>query len=237
MRLVVRQHRPLRQLLLFLLAVVAISGGVWLFLDYDQWDYIQQRLAASAQRRTLWQQNQELQKENDALRARLARLQRQAQVQDRAFEEIRKSLTDLQRDYARLQQELGFYHDVLSNSGDKRGLRLLGVHVWSEGEDERYRYELILGYMGKGSRARGASGQVRIRVLGELDGRPYTYEPVQAGGNGEPLSFEFRNYLRLAGELELPPGFEPRELQLALRQKSPVKGHREATFPWLEVLN
>ncbi|RME33919.1 MAG: hypothetical protein D6786_06340 [Gammaproteobacteria bacterium] len=236
MRLVVRQHRPFRQLILFLLGVVLISGGIWLFLDYDQWGYIQQRLAASAQRRSLWEQNRALQQDNEALRAQLARFRRQAQIRDRAFEEIRESLTDLQRDHARLQRELDFYHDVLGSSGTGRGLRLLGVHVWSDGEDDRYRYELVLGHLGEGARSRVVKGEVRVRVVGELEGRPYTLEPGQKE-RGEPLRFTVRNYLRLAGELDLPPGFEPKELRLALRQESPVKGSEEASFPWLEVLN
>ena len=189
MKLVVKQHRPLRRAALILGFVGGAALAVAVAFHYGHWNYIVQSLDSSGSKRGLIEDNIELRRELEIAERELARMRRTAAVDEKARSEYQGSVGKLRNEISDLKLELAFYRDILSSTEPDSGPRVRGFKLRDFGGGRRYQYRLVLTHVNKDDKV--AAGRIAVEIRGDGTCRQ---ESVAAGRNcGERRrSFGFR---------------------------------------------
>jgi hypothetical protein len=95
-----------------------------------------------------------------------------------------------------LRADLGFFERLLPAAGD--GLQVRGLRAEAQGAGQ-LRWQMLLT---QNTRAAAEfTGRVELVLSGQLDGRPWTWSPPDG-----PQPLRLRQYLRLEGIIDHPPG-------------------------------
>ncbi|MBI5256375.1 MAG: hypothetical protein HY855_07750 [Burkholderiales bacterium] len=196
-RMIVRRHLPwpLRWAVVALALGFSAAIALWAFefgknlagLDQDA----KQELARL--RQDVGTLRQERDKAQSFVHAAESLLKAERAAQEKLAQQVRQ----LEATNMALQADLGFFERLLpASAGEGLAVRGLQVEPQSPG---RLRYQVLLMQSRKG--ASRFNGRYEFLLAGTLDGKPWTATP--AGGN-QPL--QLRQYLRVEGQLEVPPG-------------------------------
>ena len=112
-----------------------------------------------------------------------------------AQEQLAQQVRQLEADKLALQADLGFFEGLMPLSGDGLQLGGLQADIRTPGQ---LRYQLLLMQAGRASA--DFKGRYELVLGGLLEGRAWT--ATHAGDR--PL--QFRQYVRLEGSIDLPPG-------------------------------
>ena len=210
-RIVVGPSRPPRTLRIAALAgicclVVGLAAG-WLL-----WHSPAQRLALEEVRAELTTAGQR----EEALQQTLAVAQRAAQVAEFANSELRGQLGDLDREVARLNDEIGFYQRLLESGSGNRGLAVHELTLETTPAAGVFRFRLTLSQNLK--KARVVTGAVRFELEGVQGGAARVLSGSAAGVSfgSRPGTFEFKYFQQLEGSIDLPKGFMPQRVLVSL---------------------
>lgn len=203
--LVVRPHRPWRLWLLLALLPLILAAVAKGALEYG-------REQAGLDMDGLEQRNGELlgrldalETENRKLREQTVTLERAAQVDRGAYDEVRGDLDTLQGVIADLTEELAFYRSIVSPDDVQPGLRVQELLITPGGE-RLFRYRLVLTQVLNHDRR--AEGWVDLTVEGFEEGEAERYSFDELGGERRPR-FGFKYFQNVEGDIRLPEGFSP----------------------------
>jgi hypothetical protein len=235
-RLVVRAHRPGRQVLLTLIGLLVLVIAAWMSFEYGQWQQIYARMTEL----TRFERGSELtpeaaaalQAENGDLKQRVAILERAAQVDRAADAELRGQMRTLQDETYALREELEFYRKVVGDSKEGGGLRVQAVKIDRMSEPDRYHYKLVLTNLGKDDRV--TAGDATIEVAGKSAGQPQKFKvtAVKNGTRTANLAFSFMHFHRLEGDFTLPAGFKPESVRVVVRTAAANTPLQDTSFDW-----
>lgn len=235
-RLVVRTHRPGRQLLLTAAGLLTLAVAAWMAFEYGQWQQIYARMSSL----TRFDNSDELsadagaalKAENDDLKQRVAILERAAQVDRAADEQLKTHLRTLQDETYSLREELEFYRKVVGRAKDGDGLRVQAVKVDPMSESGRYHYKLVLTNLNKDDKV--TEGAATIEVAGKAGGQPQKFKitAVDSGTRTANLAFSFVHFHRLEGDFTLPTGFEPESVRVVVRQQAVEVPLQDNSYDW-----
>ncbi|ADE16590.1 conserved hypothetical protein [Nitrosococcus halophilus Nc 4] len=228
-RIVIKEHRPWRGWL-FSIVLITVSGiGGWLLssrlppLLLEQTQGTPQSPALSSQ-----EQLPHLQQENIRLRERLARLQRELEVEQHARADLSANLVNLQDEILGLKRQLATYKGLVK-SLEEKGLHIQDLTLSKTATERLLHYRLVLT---QGRRVdRLTQGQVHLAIQGVLDGKPARLG-LDTLSKGIPLMFKFKYFQILEGELLLPRNFKPTQVKVALIPKDNPSQLVEQTFDW-----
>lgn len=193
--MIVRSHLPwpLRW------AVVALTLGFSAALALWAFDFGKQIAGLDRSSR---QELAQLRVEVAALRAENERARAVAdsaasliKAEQAAQERLAQQVRQLEADKLSLQADLGFFEGLMPVTGDGLQLRGLQADTRTPGQ---LRYQLLL--MQAGRVSADFSGRYELVLSGSIDGRAWT-----ATHPGE-RALQFRQYVRLEGSIDLPPG-------------------------------
>ncbi len=235
MKLVIRQHRPLRRVLIgcgIALATLLLAG---LVLDVGGWRDYARAVVARSDGETGGEELERLREENAALRFKIARLERSEEIARTARSDSQAQFVQLQAEVAGLKREIEFYRDVVGAADNAAGPRVKGVQLKALADAGRFGFRVILAHIDENDRA--AEGAVRLAVKGELKGQAKSLggEVVEAGAAS--LNFKFKHFRMVEGVLRLPDGFVPRQITVAVQGRMPVASSSSETYDWAAVLN
>ena len=228
---VVRQHRPVRNLIIAMIGVVAIGVSAYtLYMNANNW--------AKEELTTLYSERDELMTSvvalrdaNTALRERVAILERAQQVEGKAYEGVDTHLRSLQDEVLALKEEIAFYRGIVS-AGKEKGLNIQAFVVDKENSAGAYRFQLVLTQNLK--RVKTISGTVKLRVMDEQEGIPKGLVLSDMSGlQANSLKFEFKFFQRIEGRFTLPDGFKPERLQIQVVSSGKKPASVEKSFEWL----
>lgn len=217
-------HQPGRRLLLQSLVVAALlaalGGGFYLGravsgLDRQYLASLESINRASAERiATL---------NRDLVDARLA-----YDVDSQALNALRIDLQESSAEMARLSEEVTFYRSLMAPNAVAKGLQIARFEAQSLASGASS-YHLLLTQIA--SRRTWLSGKVRV----DIAGRTATGERVLpltefASLDEYPLRFRFRYFQDLRGELRMPEGFAPHQVEVTVERSG--KKPLTRTFPW-----
>jgi len=141
------------------------------------------------------------------LREQKAQLQRAAQIERQAYNELDNNLKGLQGEILELKEELAFYRGIVSPRDASRGLRLQTFTIEAVGP-RSYRYKVVLTQVHKNDRL--ARGRVTLQVEGLQDGTPRILDLGRLSAKPvKELNYRFKYFQKLEGDLKLPKGFQP----------------------------
>ncbi len=227
---IVRQHRPVRDLVLAGVAAIAMGASAYaLYMNASAW--AQEELSVlSEERDELMITVEALREGNTVLRERVAILERAQQVEGKAYEDVDVHLRTLQDEVLALKEEIAFYRGIVS-AGKEKGLKIQTFVVDKESSSGAYRFQLVLTQHLK--RVKVISGTVKLNIVDEENGKPRRLLlRDMSGRQANSLKFEFKFFQRIEGRFTLPDGFKPDRLQIQVVSKGKRPASVEKSFEW-----
>ena len=227
---IIRQHRPVRDLVLAGVAAIAMGASAYaLYMNASAW--AQEELSVlSEERDELMITVEALREGNTVLRERVAILERAQQVEGKAYEDVDVHLRSLQDEVLALKEEIAFYRGIVS-AGKEKGLKIQTFVVDKESSSGAYRFQLVLTQHLK--RVKMISGTVKLNIVDEENGKPTRLLlSDMSGRQANSLKFEFKFFQRIEGRFTLPDGFKPDRLQIQVVSKGKKRASVEKSFEW-----
>jgi len=227
---VIRQHRPVRDLIIASVSVLAIGASAYaLYMNASDW--AQEELSVlSEERDELMITVEALREGNTVLRERVAILERAQQVEGKAYKDVDVHLRSLQDEVLALKEEIAFYRGIVS-AGKEKGLKIQTFVVDKESSSGAYRFQLVLTQHLK--RVRMISGTVKLNIVDEQNGKPRRLMlSDMSGQQANSLKFEFKFFQRIEGRFTLPHGFKPDRLQIQVVSRGKRPASVEKSFEW-----
>lgn len=185
---------------------------------------------------TDWDQSSEIHAENVALRRQLSLLERTGQVQHAAYAKVNDMLKRLQNEVLELKEELAVYRRIVVHSDRGTGLRIQHLSLQPQGNARTYRYRVILTYLNK--RLERLNGSMQLFVSGDRqDGSTVLSlgELSSIDHDDAEVDLQFKNFLRVEGQLTLPRAFTPHYVKVVVDGRGGVSQRAERTFTWQDV--
>ncbi|MGW8229185.1 MAG: DUF6776 family protein [Gammaproteobacteria bacterium] len=230
MQLKVKHHNPWKTRVFILLGLLALGVGGWSLFDYGryqagydsaEYDLEQLRLVALVD---------ELQDEIEKLREQKAQLERAAQIERQAYNELDTNLKLLQGEILELKEELAFYRGIVSPRDASRGLRLQRFSLEPNGL-RSYRYTVVLTQVLKNDSL--ASGRVKFLIDGLQGNESKTLDLAALSENSvKELDYRFKYFQNLEGDLVLPKGFKPMRATAQILPGGRQEDMIEKTIDW-----
>ncbi len=232
-KLVIKQHRPLEIVLVVILLGMICAVLGWVLLEEWHWDSIKQQLSDNQQMELLWGVNQTLEKDNATLTKKVIMLERSMQVDNEVAIKLQADIRLLQEDIYKLKAELEFYEGIMSIAPNTKGLSVQGLHIEKTEQEQVFRFKLILTNVVRSDKA--VAAQFALSVEGKTnEGTKILALKDILIGNDDLLKggIKLKNFERIEGSLEFPPGFKPLRVIVTLQQKGVKKSRVKKVFDW-----
>lgn len=184
-------------------------------------------------------ENEQLQRELDELRQRVAVLSSAETLSQQANEQNRLTIKLLEEQIYKQQQDLAFYKGVLAPGTRREGLRIKAFEWQATDKPTHFRYKILLSRVGKGEEP--LEGQLQVVIVGKQGDQEVTLDLASLGGDlpealpDQPIVFAFKHFQAIpdAGrfaDLQLPEGFIPRDIKV----RAEIEGQKPLlrTFKW-----
>ena len=167
------------------------------FAGFDQSEANQevQRLAES---------NASMQQELAQLRGKLARGERELQMQHATYAALVKQMKALTAENAALKEDLAFFQTLMPSGGREGGVAINRFLVQNNGQPGEYRYRLLLTQTGQ--RSKDFQGNLKFVVdLQQNDRKVVMTLPAEDARGGGRVKLKFRFYQRIEGAFRVAP--------------------------------
>jgi hypothetical protein len=195
-RVIVRSHLPwpLRWVLAAVVLGFCAAIGLWAFEFGKEIAGLDRR--SRTELAELRAQVMNLRDQNGRFRAVADTADSLVKTERAAQERLAQQVRQLEADKLALQADLGFFEDLLPMAGE--GLQIRGLQADARSSPGQLHYQLLL--MQAGRNPSEFTGRYDLLLGGLLDSRPWSL--LMPGG--KPL--QMRQYARLEGNVDLPPG-------------------------------
>jgi cell division protein FtsL len=160
---------PLRALLFFAAAAIAVAAGVAIY-EYGKMFAGPGRRELMLENQTLQSQVRELKAERDRFQAVATTYESQMKVEHAAQEQLAKQVNTLEAESAKLREDLSFFESLLPAASNAKGVLIRSFRVQADGGPNQMRYRLLVQQSGKPDR--DFNGEVELQVSFIRDGRP-----------------------------------------------------------------
>lgn len=234
MTFIIKEHRPGRWRIVVVVAILLWLFSVWLMHQYG-WDQAIDKFDYEFERnKSLQEKLSSATAANREMHAKIAILERTAQVDREAKVELARNIKLLQGKVAKLREDVSFYKSIVSPEKGHAGIGVYSFKVMDAGEN-LYHFKMVLTQAGKSASL--AEGSVGITIAGILNGQEkhLRLSEIQVSKR-KGLSYKFHYFEELGGSLRFPQGFSPRVVTIKLKRrkgskiKNPVK-----QLDWINV--
>ena len=169
--------------------------------------------------------------ENEELRRRNALAERDAEVNQRAAQEVDSELNALQLRIAELESDVQYYRQVVSEQIGSTGLMISRFDLTSTAKANTKRYKLVLRQqdadgdtLSKRVRQRYASGAARGAVEASSASRRVF------GTRRNDIRLRFKYFQNIEGEIVIPYDFTPEKIEISAIAVTPVAKRVDQIF-------
>lgn len=160
----------------------------------------------------LSQTNTRLQQENDALRMKMASLDRQSQMDHVAREDIGKQVKALETENVRLKEDLAFFQNLGSVPGKTEQRISIGRLKLERGQlPGEYHYSLLL--VQGGQRQKDFQGSLELVINFQQNGKKM-FMPLASESPSKMLDVRFKFYQRVERSFRMPPDAAVESMQV-----------------------
>ena len=228
--MVVVPYRPLYKAMIFIVFIFAMAIFGWLTYEFGNNQGLELKVEVVREKDLISKELGEARGLINEMRQEIADLTVGGEIDNQANEEVRHTIENQQNLLAAQNEEISFYKGVMLPNVANKGLRIERLDVSSNAAG-KVRYSLLLtqvvdkrGYV---------QGGVQISLLGENDGQEEALQLSEQGRDkAEAIKFRFRYFQNIAGEVQLPKGFVPREFMVVAQSSEPIAQRLEKTFDW-----
>ncbi|MEE4361837.1 MAG: DUF6776 family protein [Pseudomonadales bacterium] len=213
-----------------IVAVLFLLTAVGAF-QLGSWKAERTHSNAVAELATLVPLHRDLTAERDRLERELSDARLGVAIGTGVDERVRSTLADQAARISDLEDEVRFYRNLMASEQEAEPMRIARLELLPHLSGGGVRFRLLL--VQSADQSKEVSGLVELNVLGERDGRQETLTGDRLGaGASYPIPFRFRYFQDVAGEIELPEGFEPQSVQIVARPGGDDEFRLERTFSW-----
>lgn len=226
--LVVRQHQPWKLLVLAIAfaGVIAVAG--WGLFYYGQSTAGEDFVALQQEKKVLQENIARMLDENQELREQKAVLEHGGNIEKQAYDQVNTSLRTLQDEILELKEEVAFYRSIVAPKESSKGLRIQSFKLEENGQERGYRYKLVLTQVIKNNKV--TRGTVSIVVEGLQSDKPTKFKlGAITALKKNTLSFKFKYFQNIEGDVQLPIGFIPSRVKLSIASN---RTNIDKTFDW-----
>jgi hypothetical protein len=234
---VVVPHNPVKHLLIRLIIVCLVAGIVFAAFLYGEKRGISKEAQLVSERNELQQELTLSISREDSLRQRVAVLENAAFVDKESVDGVRDSNRELSDRIAELEEEIALYQGIMSPSVNSAGLTIQEVTLTKTPASNRYRFKVMLTQVGNNTNY--LRGFVGINVLGVQKGEvsAYPLKELSAEINDIDIKFRYRYFQDFKGELLLPEGFTPDQIQVIAQSVGSKSARVEKAYNWSDLEN
>tara|TARA_R110000751_G_scaffold55606_4_gene119368 strand:- start:163474 stop:164118 length:645 start_codon:yes stop_codon:yes gene_type:complete len=209
---------------------VVIAATLYAGFFWGNAYYSQQQMTISTHEKSI----QNLKLENEQLTKKLNVLGVELEVarltQQQHFIEIGKSI-DTEKE---LRTQLAFYQQVMAPELNEQGFLIDGFNLEPALSDNSYRFELVL--MQQNKTKNTLKGNLKVTLIGSENGKAkqYPIDSMLSDQEQKSLTFSFKYFQVIAGEIRLPEGFQPEQVSVHadIFQFKRKKGELTTVFNW-----
>ena len=229
-QMMVVPHRPLYKSMIFLAFLLALGAFSFFTYQFGKNQGLALRVEVVRERDQISQQLSKSTALIAEMRQEIADLTVGGQIDDRATEEVRLTIEELQDQIAQLNEEISFYKGVMLPNVANKGLRIERLDV-SSNAPGRVKYSLLLTQIV--DKHDYVQGDVEISLLGQAGDEEKSFLLSELDQEKQDaIKFRFRYFQNINGELMLPDGFLPREVMIVAKSSGSHAQRLEKRFDW-----
>lgn len=211
--LILVPHRPIQKAVTQVLLIAAYFAIAAASFYVGQWLALKEQEDARVERDKLQQQVQLLSDTLMTMEEEKVFYEQGQEVEKRAIELLRKENKELLDRISELEEATAHYQRVLTPDKEDKGLVIGRMELKPTAEPQRYRYHFNLIQVSGGARVEGVA---RIKVHGLTAGekRSLPLQELSTDVDGQGVKLGFRNYQSITGEMVLPEGFIPEQIDI-----------------------
>jgi len=229
----VRQHQPWKVWFGIVLIVAMMAMFFYLGQGYQAYQLEHLEL----ERETLVSRIAELETRNHNLVQKNAHLEGGSKIERDAYELANQELARLQQELLAQKEELVFYRGIVSPKDAALGVNLQSFEMRKKNSQNQYSYKMILTKSGKSTkRIRGGASVV---IRGENGGSvsELKISDLMLENPGKDTNFAFKYFQVFEGDIALPDGFEPFEVEIDIKPTTKKVESFSETISWTRVLS
>ena len=209
--------------------------GMFFYLGKTYQSYQLQHL--QLERETLVSRIAELESRNHNLVQKNAHLEGSSKIERDAYELANQELVRLQQELLAQKEELVFYRGIVSPKDAALGVNLQSFEVRKKNNQNQYSYKMILTKSGKSTQK--IRGDANIVIRGENAGsvNELPISDLALENKGKDTKFAFRYFQVFEGDIALPEGFEPFEVEIGIKPTTKKVKSFSETISWTRVLS
>lgn len=231
MSLVVKPHTPWKTRLIYSLIVVVLVISGWSIYDYGRYSAGYDSREARIAQGELLGIKDDLEHQIAELREQKALLERAAQIEREAYNDLDATLKVLQGEILELKEELAFYRGIVSPKDASRGLQLQSVKLESNGIRRNFHYKIVLTQVLKNDRL--AIGKVKMDIDGLQGKEPVTLSLNQITEKSiKDLNYRFKYFQNIEGDIILPENFEPLRINVQILPRGKQQDMIQKNIEW-----
>lgn len=207
-------------------AVAVVAAALWIY-NYGLSMAGFESAAAAQTQDALKQEIARLNGENQELREALARAQRTLQMDQTAYQDLERSLKNSAQEIVKLREELNFYRNIISPVDKKAGLRIQSLYIEPAGQNNLFRYKLVLVQALKHERTIYGSASFEITGIQSGEETVLKYPRPQ----DKAINVNLKYFQDIEGKIELPKNFKPRQIRVNVTTAGGSEAVAE-TYAW-----
>ncbi len=214
------------------IALLAI-GVAYLVFEFGRIQAAYNVVDAANERQSFKDQILGLENEIVDLNQQIALLKTHRDIDSAAYGDVEESLSELQAKIQEQQDAIAFYRGIVSPADGKSGLRVQDFSLTRGGAEREYLIRLVLVQTRKHDRK--VSGNVKLSIVGELNGveKSYEYAQLLPADGEQAWAFSFRYFQDFVRQVILPDGFTPERITVQVESRTRSIASIEESFSWL----
>ena len=229
-QMVVVPYRPLYKAMIFLAFLLALAAFSWLTYQFGNNQGLELKVEVVREKDMIIKQLAESRARVNEMRQQIADLTVGGEIDNKANEEVRQTIENLQNLLAEQDEEISFYKGVMLPNVANKGLRIERLDI-SSTVPGRVKYSLLLTQVV--DKHDYVQGGLQISLFGQDDGLEKTFQISELDRDkAEAIKFRFRYFQNINGELQLPEGFIPREVMIVAQSSGSNAQRLEKRFDW-----
>ena len=231
MKLVVKAHRPWKSKFIWAIVILVLLISGWTLFDYGRYLAGYDSRDSENEINALLDIQKHLEKRIATLREDKAVLERAAQIERKAYNELDTTLKVLQAEILEHKEELAFYRGIVSPKDSSSGLYLQNFFLSQNGDTRSYRYKVVLTQVLKNSRL--INGKVKLQFDGLLDGESKILDLKEVTAKKvRDLNYRFKYFQNVEGVVEFPEGFSLLRVNVQILPRGRQRDMIEKTIEW-----
>jgi len=164
-------------------------------------------------------------------------LVRVAEIERGAYELANQELVRLQQQLLEQKEELAFYRGIVSPNDAELGVNLQTFEVRKKNNQNHFSYKMILTKNGKSTIK--VRGDTSILIRGEKEGDVSVMKISDLALEKSPpnTKFAFRYFQVFEGDIALPDGFKPFEVEIGIKPTTKKVESFSETISWANLMS